>query len=90
MLYDASVSKDGTVTMGNGYVSVLASIVVEPPLTDVVGADNYVRAGQSACWYSWMMPARRSRRRMCRCVIVAGSVIGSGSGCNGLEFEMPR
>lgn len=61
-----------------------------PVSMDVVGAENCVRAGQAACSYSWMMPLRRSRRRMCRCVIVAGSVIGSGSGCSGLEFEMAR
>lgn len=57
---------------------------------DRVGADNYVRAGQAAWWYSWMTPPRRSRRRMCMWVMVARSVIGSGSGRNGLEFEMPR
>ena len=30
------------------------------------GAENVVRAGQAARWYSWMIPPRRSRRRMAR------------------------
>jgi hypothetical protein len=54
------------------------------------GCRKLVRAVQAACSYSWRTPPRRSRRRMLRCVIVAGSVIGSGSGCSGRAFEIPR
>jgi hypothetical protein len=31
-----------------------------------VGAENLIRAGQVAWWYSWRMPLSRSRRRMMR------------------------
>jgi hypothetical protein len=57
---------------------------------DVAGADNPVRAGHAACSYSWRMPLRRSRLRTVRCVILFEAVIGTGSGCSGLAFEMPR
>jgi hypothetical protein len=43
-----------------------------------VHADKYVRAGQAACWYSWMMPPSRSLRRMSSRAIRAGSVIVEG------------
>jgi len=33
----------------------------------VVRAENLIRAGQAACWYSWITPPRRSCRRMTRC-----------------------
>jgi transposase len=36
------------------------------------------------------MPPSRSRRRTARCVILFETVIGSGSACDGREFEMPR
>lgn len=55
-----------------------------------VGADNLIRAAQAACSYSWRSPPSRSWRRMCRCVIVAGPVIGSGSARRGRAFAMPR
>jgi hypothetical protein len=32
--------------------------------TNLAGAENFIHAAQAACSYSWMMPARRSRRRM--------------------------
>lgn len=47
---------------------------------NVAGAENAIRAGQAAFWYSCRSPPSRSCRRMLRCVSVAGSVIGSGSG----------
>ena len=33
---------------------------------DTALAENLIRRGQAACWYSWRMPPRRSRRRMSR------------------------
>jgi metal-dependent amidase/aminoacylase/carboxypeptidase family protein len=33
---------------------------------DAVGAENLIRAGQAAWWYSWRIPPSRSRRRMMR------------------------
>lgn len=33
---------------------------------DPVGAENHVRAGHAACWYSWGMPPRRSCLRTSR------------------------
>jgi hypothetical protein len=33
-----------------------------------------------ACWYSWKMPPRRSRRRMSRWASCSGSAIGAGKG----------
>jgi len=71
--------------------SIPATIVATLPAGfDPVGAENLVRAGQAACSYSWRMPARRSCGRIRRRVSVAGSVIGSGSGCSGRAFAMPR
>jgi hypothetical protein len=55
----------------------------------LVDAENYVRAGHAAWWYSCRMPPSRSRRRTTRFVISPGSVIGSGNPCSGREFEMP-
>ena len=46
-------------------------------------AENYVRAGQAARWYSWMTPPKRSRRRMFSRAISPGSLIGSGTGRSG-------
>jgi hypothetical protein len=57
---------------------------------DPVGAENFIRAGQAACSYSCRTPPKRSCRRMLRRVIVAGSAIDSGSGCNGRALEIPR
>ena len=37
-----------------------------PTSTGTVGAENLIRAGQAAWWYSWRMPPSRSRRRMVR------------------------
>ena len=45
-------------------------------------AENVVRAGQAAWWYSLRMPPSRCRRRMSRWVKAALSVAG-GSGCSG-------
>jgi hypothetical protein len=39
-------------------------------------AENYVRAGHAACWYSWSMPPSRSRRRMSSWSSWPGSVSG--------------
>jgi hypothetical protein len=55
----------------------------------LVPADNYVRAGQAACSYSWRMPPRRSRRWMLRWASRSGSVIDSGNGASGRAFAMP-
>jgi hypothetical protein len=46
-----------------------ARFAVTLPYDDPVLAENVIRAGQAACSYSWRMPARRSRRRMCRGVV---------------------
>jgi hypothetical protein len=61
-----------------------------PEPTGAAGAENLIHAAQAACSYSWMMPARRSRRRMLSRASWPGSVIGSGSGCSGRALEMPR
>jgi hypothetical protein len=59
--------------------------IVQPParirtrrLTcmDAVLAENLIRPGHAACWYSWRMPPSRSRFRMWRRAICPGSVIG--------------
>jgi hypothetical protein len=55
---------------------------------DAVLADNLIRTGQAACWYSWRIPPRRSRLRMLRRVICGGSAIGRGSGRSGRAFAM--
>ena len=55
-----------------------------------VSAENLVRAAQAARSYSWRSPPRRSCRWMRRCVIVARSVMGWGSGRSGRAFAMPR
>ncbi|MFF0372170.1 MULTISPECIES: sigma-70 family RNA polymerase sigma factor [unclassified Micromonospora] len=56
---------------------------------DVALAENLIRTGQAACWYSWRMPPSRSRRRMSRRVILSGSAIGAGSERSGRAFAMP-
>jgi hypothetical protein len=48
-----------------------------------VRAENHAHAGQAACWYSWITPPRRSRRRMSRRVICLGLVMVSGSARSG-------
>ena len=57
---------------------------------DVADAENLLRAAHAARSYSWRRPPRRSFRWMCRRVIAAGSVIGSGSGRIGRAFAIPR
>ncbi|WP_442806834.1 MULTISPECIES: IS5 family transposase [unclassified Streptomyces] len=57
--------------------------------TDPAPAENLIHRGQAACWYSWKVPPRRSRRRMSRRVIPCGSVIGVGSGYSGRALAMP-
>jgi len=47
----------------------------------VVLADNYIRACQVACWYSWRMPPSRSRLRMWRGASASRWLIGGGSPC---------
>jgi len=56
---------------------------------DVVLAENYVRAGQAAWWYSLRMPPSRCRRRTSKSLILAWLVIGCGSGCSGRALAMP-
>lgn len=56
---------------------------------NLVPAENRVRAGQAACWYSWRVPPRRSRRHMSRWAMASGSVIGGGRGCSGRASAMP-
>ena len=58
-------------------------------LTDLVLADNVIRAVQAACWYWWRMPPRRSRLRTCSRVPVVSSGIGEGSACIGRAFAIP-
>ncbi|PRY40545.1 hypothetical protein CLV43_106282 [Umezawaea tangerina] len=60
-----------------------------PTPQDPVLAENYVRAGQAAWWYSLRMPPSRCRRRTSKSVIWAWSVIGGGSGCSGRALAMP-
>src|SRR4051812_45358221 len=57
-----------------------------------VGADNPVRAGHAACWYSWRMLPSRSRRRMWSVGLAAeeggpGLVIALRGGFDPLLFE---
>jgi hypothetical protein len=52
-------------------------------------AENIIRAGQAAWWYSLRMPPKRGRRRMSSWLICAGSVIGFGSGWSGRSLAMP-
>lgn len=54
-----------------------------PMLWTTAPADNVVRAGQAARWYSWMMPPSRSCRRTSRAVMCRGSVIGVGTARSG-------
>src|SRR4051812_3636590 len=61
----------------------VVSRAVMRALAETVPAENLVRAGHAACSYSWRMPPRRSRLRMLRCAIVAGSAIGVGSANRG-------
>ena len=57
--------------------------------TDVAFAENVVRAGQAAWWYSLRMPPKRGCRRMLSCAIWSWLVIGDGSGWSGLALAMP-
>jgi hypothetical protein len=59
------------------------------PDNDPAPAENLIRAGHAACWYSWRRPPSRSRRRMSRWVICCGSVICLGNGCSGRALVMP-
>jgi len=85
---------DGTLRPGRlqlqGSMWPPAVVVTDILSKNVAGAENAVRAGQAARSYSWRMPPRRSQRWMCRCVIVAGSVIGSGSGRSGRALDSPQ
>jgi hypothetical protein len=56
---------------------------------DLALAENVVRAGQAAWWYSLRMPPKRGRRRMLRWVIWSWLVIGDGSGRSGRALVMP-
>ncbi len=47
-------------------------------------AENVVLAGQAACWYSWMTPPARSRRRTRK---ASRSVIPAGSGLSGAALD---
>ncbi|MFE0151070.1 hypothetical protein ACFWY5_28270 [Nonomuraea sp. NPDC059007] len=51
----------------------------------IAPAENYIRAGQAACQYSWRMPLSRSCRRMFRSMR-ASSVIGSGAARSGAAW----
>jgi hypothetical protein len=55
-----------------------------PPMTWPVLAENVVLAGQAACWYSWMTPPARSRRRTRK---ASRSVISAGSGLSGAALD---
>jgi hypothetical protein len=59
---------------------------IRPPVVviSVVLAENVVLAGQAACWYSWMAPPARSRRRTRK---VSRSVISAGSGLSGAALD---
>jgi hypothetical protein len=70
-----------------GYACELGHMLVNP--YDGVPAENAVRAGHAACWYSCNTPPRRSRRWMVRWAIWYGSVIGSGSSASGRALPMP-
>jgi hypothetical protein len=61
-----------------------------PGLRQPGGSDNPIRAGHTACSYSWRMPPRRSRRRMSSRASWSVSVIGAGSWVKGRAFEIPR
>jgi len=65
-------------------VAGVKAMACEPAL-----AENLVRAGHAACWYSWRMPPRRSRLRMSRWAILSGSAIGAANGRSGRAFAMP-
>ena len=67
----------------------MAGPCLVPAASPPVGAENLVRADHAAYSYSCKRPPRRSRLWTARCVILFELVIGSGSACNGLEFEMP-
>jgi hypothetical protein len=54
----------------------------------LVPAENYVRAGQAACWYSWMMPPSRSLRRTSKRARRSGSVMGAGTARSGAAWRI--
>lgn len=47
-------------------------------------AENVVLTGQAACWYSWMTPPTRSRRRTRK---ASRSVTSAGSGLSGAALD---
>ncbi|WP_425581928.1 DUF6444 domain-containing protein [Streptosporangium fragile] len=53
---------------------------------DIVGAENYIRAVQTACEYSWRTPPSRSRLRTLSSAMRVGSVIGSGTARSGAAW----
>jgi hypothetical protein len=82
-------SHSGSTEVSMGAARFAAEVTVQALATDPVPAENLVCAGQAACSYSWRMPPRRSRLRMLRRAILAGSAIVVGNGCSGLAFAMP-
>ena len=64
--------------------AVLDLLTSDAWLTKPVLAENVVLTGQAACWYSWMTPPARSRRRTRK---ASRSVISAGSGLSGAALD---
>jgi threonine dehydrogenase-like Zn-dependent dehydrogenase len=81
---DGVVETTGSVAVARNGADSLAArgtlVLVGAPVL----AENVVFTGQAACWYSWMTPPTRSRRRTRK---ASRSVTSAGSGLSGAALD---